>query len=210
MRNPLIIALENKSPEKIIKLLINKGAKVNPENQYYSSPLSIALVYGSDEKIINFLINKTKFIKKNHIIKALENNYSENIIDFLLNREKKQIYNKKGNFGISLMIALKKKYSEKLIIRFLNQISNFSEIKNEEENFFTLLSKNYSNESFIKILGIVINIIKVHVKQCNINYYLEKIFEIKDNDYFGWDLMRYLLWNQRNKNINYLGSFKSY
>ena len=49
----------------------------------------------------------------------------------------------------------------------------------------------------------MINTIKLNINDTNSKFFLE-IFEDIEKDIFGWDLLSYLSWNKRNRNINYL------
>ena len=147
---------------------------------------------------------------------ALRKRCNEEIIKLLINN--KTDLNKKDKYGYTpLMRALEYK-SNANVVKLL--ITNKTDINQKFENGDTpliLLFEKYSEKNIALILSFfnnnnkMFNAIRLFINDSNYNFFMEKveIIELSKIDIYGWNLLNYLNWNQRNRNINYLLVFSS-
>ena len=221
----LVTALKSNYKINIIKLLINKETNLNQRFSVGRTPLMIALKKKyNDINIIKLLIDKKadslnlvdngEYTPLMHALDAQCNDI--NIIKLLMNEKTdlnhREVYDDYNN---PLMVALYKKCNNINILKLLVDEETDLNKKNCDgyNPFNYLLEKNYLGKSFFSILSffysidkeLMINSLKLCINDENSNYLLKNpVFDKQEKDIYGWNLLNYLFWNKRKRNINYL------
>ena len=181
---PLMVSLKYCYYPEDIKLFINEKTDLNFKDFFGYTPLMIALMFRYEFECIKLLINKkTDFNNINKdgntalMIAFLFDNDLE-VIKLLINN--KTDFNKKNKDGESILqFALGYVFRDKIIDEIIEK-SDLTQIDFRKNLLF-----DYIDFNVIKLL-------------------INKVKDINKKDFYGWDLLSYQFWKNRNRKIAYL------
>ena len=199
----------------IIKLLLRKCEDFIFLDNLEKKCLGIELENKNNIKIIKLLIEKWKIfsaVSNFNILKiVLENKNNIKIIEFLLEKFENLNYFIDENEKTLLEIALKNQIDIKIIKLMIEKGSalfcGFKLKEDVKKTLFNVFLENYKEceiDFFLNTPQLRNILINSKIIGDNLGYIIKKYPEINDKDIFGWEMLSYLYWSQKLRNIFYL------